>query len=669
MKKIDYTNLKFYRKLGFKSGVEIHQQLLTEKKLFCNCPAGLYSNSYDVEILRHMRPTLSELGEYDGCALMEFKTRKNVIYRLSRESVCTYEMDDTPPFLVNQVGLDIVIEIALLLNCSLVDEMHISRKQYLDGSIPTGFQRTAVVGINGWIPYKGRKIRISHICYEEDACREISDEGHQIIFKTDRLGMPLIEVITHPDMRTPQEVREVVTEIGRLMRVTGKVRRGIGSVRQDVNVSVTGGDRVEIKGVPQVGLIPALVHYEALRQKSLLDIRKKLVRKKVTADNLKVFKKDLTKALAGNPPSPRLRKGSSSPPSPQQVSEYSAKENKSPLKNKLNKDHVLGGIKICGLAGALKITTQPGKTFADEIAGRIRVIACLDKMPNYFHTDNYPDYAGSKKDLAVIRKELKVSKNDVGVIVWGSQRDVETALKEIRLRVVDLLKGIPNETRQPLEHGITDFERILPGPNRMYPDTDSPPTKITEARVQKIRDRLPETPGQKEKRYLKMGIPDQIARQLAVSPRAAVAEQIVADLKVDPTLVGVVLTQRLRSLKRQKFAISKISDQKLFELFKLYARGVFHQEVFSLIMEELAKKPSVGVKEIIKKSKLAVVPAKKIKSIIKQVIKDNSFASPKAKLKGLREKKIDFYAGKVMSKFRGMVDGQALRKSISCALR
>ena len=138
-----------YAAVGFKSGLEIHQQLLTSKKLFCRCPAGRYSEEFNAEILRHMRPTLSELGEYDGTALMEFKTKKEIIYQIHRETVCTYEMDDTPPFELNGEALDIALGIGLLYGCSMVDEIHIARKQYLDGSIPTGFQRTTIVGVNG----------------------------------------------------------------------------------------------------------------------------------------------------------------------------------------------------------------------------------------------------------------------------------------------------------------------------------------------------------------------------------------------------------------------------------------------------------------------------------------------------------------------------------------
>jgi glutamyl-tRNA(Gln) amidotransferase subunit E len=241
-----------YRELGLRVGLEIHQQLLTERKLFCRCPAGLYTAEHDAEILRHMRPTLSEMGEYDGTALMEFKTQKQIIYLLKNESVCTYEMDDAPPFELNAQALDIAATIALMLGCKIVGEIHITRKQYLDGSIPTGFQRTAIVGVDGAVPFRGRTVRVRQLAVEEDSCREVSDRRHTRVFRTDRLGMPLIEIVTDPDMHTPEEAAAVGQLLRRLNRASGLVRTGAGAARQDVNVSIAGGTRIEIKGVPSL---------------------------------------------------------------------------------------------------------------------------------------------------------------------------------------------------------------------------------------------------------------------------------------------------------------------------------------------------------------------------------------------------------------------------------
>ncbi|MCP4583448.1 MAG: Glu-tRNA(Gln) amidotransferase GatDE subunit E, partial [candidate division Zixibacteria bacterium] len=254
-----------YEALGFRCGIEIHQQLDTKTKLFCHCPVGLVDDRLDARLLRHMRPTLSEMGEYDGTALMEKKTRKEIIYEILNDRVCTYEMDDTPPFLINQKAIDIGITLSLLFQCSIVDEAHIARKQYLDGSIPTGFQRTTVLGTDGWVPYKNRRIRVRQVNVEEDSCREVSDKGHRIVFRTDRLSIPLVEVITDPEMLDPIEAGEVTMLLAETNRISGLVRRGIGTARQDVNVSITGGSRVEIKGVEKIRYIPLLTHFEALR--------------------------------------------------------------------------------------------------------------------------------------------------------------------------------------------------------------------------------------------------------------------------------------------------------------------------------------------------------------------------------------------------------------------
>jgi glutamyl-tRNA(Gln) amidotransferase subunit E len=143
-----------YQVLGYLSGLEVHQQLRTRSKLFCRCSSGKRVSRVDAEVLRHMRPTLSELGEYDGTALMEFKTKKEIVYLLERGTVCTYEMDDTPPFHIDDEAVRIAIEMAELCNLNLVSELHVMRKQYLDGSIPTGFQRTAMVGLTGTVPFR-----------------------------------------------------------------------------------------------------------------------------------------------------------------------------------------------------------------------------------------------------------------------------------------------------------------------------------------------------------------------------------------------------------------------------------------------------------------------------------------------------------------------------------
>lgn len=517
-----------YRKMGFKSGLEIHQQLNTEKKLFCHCPVGYVYSEPDAMILRHMRPTLSELGEYDGTALMEFKTKKEVIYQLYRDNTCTYEMDDTPPFPVNQQAIDIAIEIALLFNCSVVDEIHIVRKQYLDGSIPTGFQRTAVIGLDGWIPYKDRKIRIKMLTLEEDACREVSDKGHTIVFTTDRLSTPLVEVITCPDIESPYEIEEVNWLLAEVLRSSGKVRRGIGTVREDVNISIDGGTRVEIKGVPKIGYHTALTHNEAMRQKHLLEVKNILGKKGISKrEDYKFRRAEVTDKAD-------WRKFIASLP---------------------EKEFKVMALACKGIEEVMNYPMQPGTNVATEIGGRIRVVACLDKMPNLIHSRAEMGNFIPVEIWSRLNKDLNTDKNDTLILIWGDERDTNTALNEIEDRIVELAEGVPNETRQSLDNGITDFERVLPGPDRMYPDTDSTPTKITAERIKRIKENLPPNPFVIKDFCDKNEIPEDIAARILKKGKGSLFYSIAKKSQHRPLTVAVFISEKLPQLKREGFNI------------------------------------------------------------------------------------------------------------------
>jgi len=516
--------LEDYQAIGMKSGLEIHQQLDTEKKLFCRCPILPYSDKVDAQILRHMRPTLSELGEYDGTALMEFKTKKNIIYQINKETVCTYEMDDTPPFELNEQALDIALEITMLLGCKLVSEVHIARKQYLDGSIPTGFQRTTILGVDGSIPYGDRKIGIIQLGLEEDACREVTDIGHDRVYRTDRLGIPLIETVTYPEMRTPQEVADVAQVIRHLTRSTGKVRTGIGRTRQDVNVSVTGGRRIEIKGVPRIPMIPLLVHTEAFRQLALLDIMKTLNKRGVTGETFKYDSVEVTGVLRDT--------------------QYY------PVAKALKDGLEVHAVVLRGFRGILPTKTQPETTFSKEISDRVRVVACLDRLPNIAHSDSEGE-TFSSAEWTKIKKHSKMTGDDVVVVVWGDSGDSEMGISEIALRAREATIGIPDETRQALADGTNGFERILPGPNRMYPDTDLPPLAITEERITRIRSGLAELPWDRQKRYEELGLDSETARRMSISKRRHAFDGAVSKTGYDPAVVAELLLGGMRRLRRR----------------------------------------------------------------------------------------------------------------------
>jgi len=587
---LDIKSPDFYAEIGLISGLEVHQQLFTERKMFCHCPARRYTSTHDGEVLRHMRPTLSELGEYDGTALMEFKTRKNIIYLLHKENVCTYEMDDTPPFLVNQDAVDVAIEQCLMLGCDIVDEVHIARKQYLDGSIPTGFQRTAIVGVNGRLPFRGRELTILQVSVEEDSCREVSDEGHLIIWRTDRLGMPLIETVTGPDLRTPDEVADAILLIGRVCRSTGHVRVGLGASRQDVNVSVRGGRRVEIKGVPKAGWAPGLVHGEAIRQVNLLKLRDELIHRGfTTADSIGVESADVTSLFASSEAAFLTVGG---------WEKYAREEQRRAGFEIGNGKFTVRAIRVKGLGHTLAWPTQPDWIFAHELAGRIRVIAGLDQRPILLHSEKWPDYHRSLQELRKVRARLKCNPEDGIVLVWGPDEDTVTAADEVRLRYIDAINGIPNETRQPFEDGSTDFERILPGPDRMYPDTDSPPSRVTRERVERLHAALSPRPWEREARYSAAGVPTSTTHFL-IRRGAARLVDLVTDVCRAPVLQACVLFgERVKGLRRDGVPVDTVSDDRWCELFTLAGRCPRLWEAWDLVVRALAAAPDRSVAAI-----------------------------------------------------------------------
>ncbi|MGQ9706942.1 MAG: Glu-tRNA(Gln) amidotransferase subunit GatE [bacterium] len=622
-KDVDFT------KIGFRCGLEIHYQLNTEKKLFCHCPAKIVSRNPDAATLRHMRPTLSELGEYDGTALMEFKTKKEVVYLLYKDVMCTYEMDDTPPFLIDRTALDIVIEIAMMLNCHIVDEVHITRKQYLDGSIPTGFQRTAVIGINGYIPYKDRKIGIRHVTVEEDACREVSDKGHRITFKTDRLGIPLVEVITEPDMKTPWEVEEVGWLIGRTLRETGKVRRGIGTVRQDVNVSIDGGTRVEIKGVPRIGMFAPLTAIEALRQKSLLELRDELIRRGFTYDNMKFDVIDVD----------------------DRIKELTCDLLFSPSKENIRFKMIIAN----GWRGLLGHKTQPGRYFLHEISERIRVIACLDKTPNYispeFITSYSPDEAQWKRFLT----NYNIDKRDGIIIIIGRNEDIKTAVEEAIIRMREAVRGIPNETRQAMPDGTTGFERILPGPDRMYPDTDHPPIPIEEEHIVKIRSIISERPWERAERYKKLGLSDHIINELLDSEYKNTFDRIAVDVVVNHTLIAKTLIEDIKWVRRLGYDIKKLTDERLLEIFRAYEKGLFPKDIMPSVLI-LAIQDDKSIEEILVEKDIKMIDEKVIKDVVYEVITSNNTE----KIKKDSNNYFHFLMGKAVMKLFGKAEGSKI---------
>ncbi len=579
MKKIGYVprkeaSQKDYDRIGFMSGLEVHQQLLTEKKLFCHCPAGIFhkDEEYDAEVIRHMRPTLSELGEYDGTALMEFKTKKEIVYRINNENACTYEVDDTPPFLINREALDIALEITILSKFNVVGEVHITRKQYLDGSIPTGFQRTAILGVEGEIQLKNKKVRLIQLSIEEDSCREISDIGHRRIYKTDRLGMPLIETVTYPDMVNPDEVKEACDYIRFLNRSTNKVRTGMGAGRQDVNVSCKGGTRVEIKGVAHTKWIPELTHVECFRQWSLLQMREELLSR---VKEPKVWKIDYA------------------------LLDFDAFKITHPaIKDARDNGYKLIAVNLPNFKGILSWFNQPGIMFAEEISDRLKVIACIEK-PNMVHTEMQQQII-TDDDMDIIKMILDsdVDKDSL-IVFWAPEDDIETALETIEERCQMAFEGIPNETRKSFEDGTTMFERVLPGADRMYPDTDSMPIPLAPEHIENLGKNIPDDVADRLTQYVAWEIPEDTYQYLFSKNLYLYIKQAIEELDVDPKTVGRIFGHELKYVEGHFEAGDGFCYSRVIDLIKFLKDNDYYCPLGKAMLPELYQHPNMDFESIL----------------------------------------------------------------------
>jgi glutamyl-tRNA(Gln) amidotransferase subunit E len=583
-----------YDRIGFMSGLEVHQQLATKEKLFCRCPAGIFQkpDQFDAELLRHMRPTLSEMGEYDGTALMEFKTRKNIIYRIAHRTACTYEVDDTPPFPINPEALQYALEITLASKLKVVGEVHITRKQYLDGSIPTGFQRTAILGIDGEIPLRHKKVRLIQLSVEEDACREVSDIGHTRIYRTDRLGMPLIETVTYPEMVNPDEVEEAGNVIRFLNRSTGRVRTGIGAGRQDVNVSCKGGTRIEVKGVAHTKWIPEVTHVECFRQWALLAIREQL-KSRIQKENWKMNYMELDS---------------------KQFHFYF-----DPITDAIKRGEKVYAVNLPQFAGLLSHFTQPGHPFYCEFADRLKVIACIER-PNMATSEDLEDVV-SRSVFEKAAKALNAGDNDAQIIFWAADDDVKTALETIEERALMAFDGVPQETRKALPDGTTIFERVLPGADRMYPDTDSAPIPLTNDYIESLKKNIPESIADRYAQLDQWGVPKDCYKYILTYNFFPLIKRIVSELDVCPKFVGTLFGQRLKHLHGQYGNIPFYIDR-IYDLFDFLKQEGIDKAIARDMLEELFIYPNAEMPQILGLAGYKKMTKQEIEDLYNKAISD-----------------------------------------------
>ena len=585
-----------YSKIGLKAGLEIHQQLNTKEKLFCSCEPNLFKDEPDYTFIRKLRPSQSELGQVDLAALFEFQKETEILYEANNKTSCLVEMDEEPPHDLNREAVKISVLTALMMKMKPVDEIHVMRKTVIDGSNTTGFQRTCVIALNGEIDIKGKKIAISQVSLEEDAARKMGKDKQLISYRIDRLGIPLIEVTTAPVIYSPEEAQEAAAAIGRILRATRRVRRGLGTIRQDVNVSIRNGALIEIKGVQRLELVSQVIENEVKRQLGLLEIIEELKKRGITESDIidefvdvtEVFKSTKCKVIS-----------------------KAIKQNNQVL-----------AVKLKGFDGLLKKELAAGMRLGSEFAGMARF---WGRIGGIFHTDEMPAYGIIEEEIHNLGKLVKRNPNDAIVFVADKLENSIDALNAVVERAQIALERVPEETRAANPDGTTKYMRPRPGAARMYPETDVPPIQLTNQFLKDLGNRLPELPEQLMNRLMtNYKLNRKLAKQVLDSDYLDLFESIANKMKVTPTIIAVALTETLKSLERDNVEIGALSDSQIREMFELISAGKTVKESIPDILTWLAENKDASAKNALSSLGLSMMSRKELDVLVDEVIEKNT---------------------------------------------
>jgi glutamyl-tRNA(Gln) amidotransferase subunit E len=619
-----------------KVGLEIHQQLGSKNKLFCDCKI-IDSKEYDFTFIRNLRPTQSEMGSYDQAALFESKKIKTVKYQSSKNANCLIESDEEPPKMVNNEALELVLTISLALNCTIEDELHVMRKIVIDGSNTTGFQRTILVGRNGFLKVEGVRVGIQSVCLEEDAARIINEdkkEDENKAYSLDRLGIPLIEIALEPISNSPIFVTNVAQTVGRLLRSTKKVTRGLGSIRQDVNISTEDGPVVEVKGVQQLSQLPLVIEYERKRQDALNQIANELKKRKIDESSFIDNVTDVTQLLS--------------------------KSSSKVVKKILTGDSRFTAFVLRGFKGILSFEPYPAIRLGKELGDLVKVYG----IGGIFHSDELPNYGITPEDVESITTVLRMDKNDAFVLIGGPTKSLNTVLFELFTRIKKAFSGVVPETRSARLDGVTVFSRPKPGSSRMYPETDISYISIAEGKLKQLSQDTPQPWNQIiDQICKKYTINKTLAENIFDSKYFSLFEKIVSHMSISPSFVISKLTEDLVSMEREGYDSSILSEDVLYYLFTELDNSRITKESIPLVIEKLLKNESRDVDEIISSFGTKSISEEYVDETISKIIHENATIISQ---KGLDS--AGLLMGRCMEVLRGKIDGEKVNKKLMAKL-
>jgi glutamyl-tRNA(Gln) amidotransferase subunit E len=605
-----------YEELGLVAGLEIHQQLDTATKLFCGCPTQLREpEAADRSFTRYLHPTKSELGEIDAAALEESMVDREFEY-LAYDTTCLVEEDDEPPHRVDREAMEVALEIAQLMDMTAVDQTHVMRKIVVDGSNTTGFQRTMLVADDGVIETSEGPVGIEDMMLEEESAQRVEETDSGVRFSLDRLGIPLVEIGTKPDIRSPEQAREAAERIGMLLRSTGHVKRGLGTIRQDVNVSVAEGARVEIKGVQSLDDIDDIVRNEVGRQVALLDIAEELeARDAAVAD-------------------------------PVDVTEVFADTDSGVIGGALGSGGKAMAVRLAGFDGLVGREIQPDRRLGTELADHAK----RHGAGGIFHTDELPAYGVTEDEVAALRDAVDADPDDAVALVADDPETADLSIEAVVERAETALDGVPEETRDANEDGTTRYLRPLPGAARMYPETDVPPVEPDPSEVD-----TPELLTEKVERYQsEYGLGAGLAEQVAYGRRMPLFEAVVAD-GVDPTLAAGTLESTLTELRRDDVPVQNLTDDHLAASLHLVEDGEVPQEGLNDLLTALAENPELTAAEAVEQEDLGGVDEEEVREAIAEVVERNA---DQVEAEGMGA--FSALMGECMGALRGKADGDVV---------
>ncbi len=611
--------------VGVKVGLEIHQQLATNKKLFCNC-MPLESDEYFIKFLRKLRASKSELGEYDPAALFEKSKSKTIVYYANSASSCLVEQDEEPPHELDDDAKKIALIIASTLKSNIFSEIYPMRKTVVDGSNTTGFQRTMLISQGGNFEIDGKNIGIQSICLEEDAAKNLGDEGSTRKFGLERLGIPLIEIATEPFEAEPQQIKSIALGLGRILRSTKKVKRGLGSIRQDVNVSIKdGGVVIEVKGVQQLEQLEKVVEYEAKRQHGLLKISKKLQEIEWSHSN----------------EDRRL------------VTEQFKKCESKIIQNAIKKNQEIVTIVFKNMRGMFGYSPYEGIRLGKEVAELVRFFG----LGGVFHSDELPNYGIEEKDIENLKEFLKINDNDAFLVLAIPFEIMDIITDQIILRIEHIKNnGIPNDTRLATQIGETKFLRPRPGAARMYPETDIPPILISKKELEDARKNIPKSWDESIKDLqTRYEINEQLAEQIFDSRYIELFEKIVEKTKINTMFVASILCSTITNLERNGLNANLLQNDDIVKTFELLDIGKITKESIEMIFENIMAGKVKTTEEAIKNTSIEVVNESDLEKIIVEIVETNQEI-----VKNQKERAVGPLMGIAMKKLRGKASGEMI---------